>query len=406
MIDARLRRLADSPAPWTVIAAIWFALRARDAWMTPQLWGEDGPIFLVRALSDPWGSVWESYAGYIHLLPRILALSAIGVPLSWVPAVYAGLAFLVTVAAMVYAATARMPSPFWCAAPLAFAIVPQNGEVVFTITNVQWITATCLALAAAAPPPRARARRNLDMVVVGVCGMTGPFSILFLPAFVLRAWFSRGDMQAWLLLAVAAATAVVQLTVLASADPFAAYQPPAWPGMAEVVYVIIGRMLGDWFAFGPSLQVRWGIVIAAGLAIALAGPLSRSEGRQPILVLGLCGGAILAAAILKFSGDIAGLLQLAPTGYGGRYYYPPGVLLAWALWIAAWDHRRVPRYAALLALGLLVANGASHGGRIPRADLRWADQVRRYEAGEIPALRIHPEGLTISPPRSAPLLAR
>ena len=401
MVDARFRRLAGSPAFWTLVAAVWFALRVRDGWVTPHLWGEDGPIFLVPALIDPWGAIWQAYAGYIHLLPRLLALSALAVPLAWVPAVYAGLAFAVTVAAMAYAATARMPSPYWCAAPLAFALVPQNGEVVFTITNVQWITAACLALAAAVPPAQTRARRVLDLLVVVVSGLTGPFSILFLPAFALRAWVSRGQAQAWLLFAAAAATAAVQLVVLSSADPFAAYQRPVWPGAAEIVYVIVGRMLGDWFGFGPSLQVRWGLFIAAGLAIALAGPLSRSEGRQPILILGLCASAVLAAAVLKFSGDVAGLLQLAPTGYGGRYHYPPAVLLAWALWIAAWDHRPVPRYAALLALALFVVNGLTHGGRPPRADLLWADQVRRYEAGEIQALRIHPEGLTISPPRAA-----
>jgi hypothetical protein len=399
VVGDRLQRLVASPWTWTLVAALLFALKAIDVWLAPQLWGEDGPLFLVGALTDPLGSIVEPYAGYLHLLPRLLALSARVVPLAWVPAAYAGLAFLATVCVMAYVATAPMPVRHWQVSPLALAIVPHSGEVMFTITNLQWIAATCLALAAASPPAHSRARRGLDLIVVALLGLSGPFSMMFLPGFVLRAWFSRRDPQAWALLVVAATTAAVQLAFIASDAPLGLTSPD-WPGWSAVAHVIVANGFGQWFAFDQPLM-PWGIVVAVGVAVALAGPLFRSRTRQAIVTLWLCAAITLGAAILKFSTDVPTMLTLAPYGNGARYFYPPAVFIAWMLWMAAWDRARVSGCAAVLALALFVANGVWHAKGIDRPDQNWAEQVRRFEAGEITALRILPLGWTVSLPRSS-----
>jgi hypothetical protein len=43
----------------------------RPPWDT--LWAEDGTLFLPTALRDPWGGLAHQYAGYIQLVPRLIA---------------------------------------------------------------------------------------------------------------------------------------------------------------------------------------------------------------------------------------------------------------------------------------------------------------------------------------------
>ncbi|MGA2654651.1 MAG: hypothetical protein ABSF18_01560, partial [Gammaproteobacteria bacterium] len=37
------------------------------------LWAEDGQVFLTQALQMGLNSLWEPYAGYLHLYPRLFA---------------------------------------------------------------------------------------------------------------------------------------------------------------------------------------------------------------------------------------------------------------------------------------------------------------------------------------------
>ncbi|MBM3547171.1 MAG: hypothetical protein FJX54_09460 [Alphaproteobacteria bacterium] len=331
------------------------------------------------------------------MLPRLLALSALATPLSAVPLVFTGLAFLATIAAMAYVATAAMPAPRWQVVSLAFVIVPHNGEVSFTITNLQWIVAVCLAVAAASPPAGGKTRRCLDMAVVFVGGLSGPFSILFLPAFAFRAWISRESRQARWMLAAATLTATIQLAYLAFAAP-AAGPSPGIPFLSAVAHVIIGKGLGGWFAFDPRPPLPWGAAVGVLLLIVFARPLARPDAMAPILILGFCALAILGAALVKLANDPSAT-SMAVDGYGGRYFYPAGVTLALALWIAAGDPSALSRYAAVLALCLLAANAVWHTKRLPRPDLDWAGQVRRYEAREVDVLRVLPGSVILVPPR-------
>jgi hypothetical protein len=41
------------------------------AWQT--LWAEDGSVFLPRAVMHPWSSIFREYAGYLQLVPQVIA---------------------------------------------------------------------------------------------------------------------------------------------------------------------------------------------------------------------------------------------------------------------------------------------------------------------------------------------
>ncbi|MBL8936530.1 MAG: hypothetical protein JNM69_18375 [Archangium sp.] len=62
--------------PYAVFTALTATLcfRGWPRLEQPSLWAEDGLIFLYDAVSMGWASLVEPYAGYVHLLPRLLAL--------------------------------------------------------------------------------------------------------------------------------------------------------------------------------------------------------------------------------------------------------------------------------------------------------------------------------------------
>jgi hypothetical protein len=70
----RKRALSANSIWWVVIAcAVLLALRKPWALHTPQLWAEDGSIFLTQDEQMGVRAWWEPYNGYLHLLPRLIA---------------------------------------------------------------------------------------------------------------------------------------------------------------------------------------------------------------------------------------------------------------------------------------------------------------------------------------------
>ena len=99
----------------------------------PTLWAEDGPIFLAAAYRNPLHPFIEPYSGYLHTVPRLVALLASPLRLTWLPAVYALAAVAGAVAA---AGVVLSPRMRWLLRrrwqpPLAFgllAVLPAADE--------------------------------------------------------------------------------------------------------------------------------------------------------------------------------------------------------------------------------------------------------------------------------------
>ena len=89
--------------------AVLLALRKPWALHTPQLWAEDGSIFLVQNEQMGLRAWWEPYNGYLHLLPRLIAWTASRVAdVAWWPALYNGAAFLLHLGVLVRLASPRV----------------------------------------------------------------------------------------------------------------------------------------------------------------------------------------------------------------------------------------------------------------------------------------------------------
>src|ERR1035437_2093481 len=128
---------------WQIVSVLLLAagiifLRKPDRFYAPQLFAEDGVIFFAGAYEHGWHSLLMPYAGYLHSLPRVIALLADSLDPLWVPAVYNYSAIFVILAVIALIFSPRVHLPAKPILGLAVVLVPHTAEVYAHLTNMQW----------------------------------------------------------------------------------------------------------------------------------------------------------------------------------------------------------------------------------------------------------------------------
>jgi hypothetical protein len=159
---------------------------------TNTVWAEDGEIFLGAAATDgPVRAIATSYAGYYHLVPRLLSGIAALAPSSaaaWVLAVSAALC-AAAVAVLVYVASAAyLPSPvsrFLVSAVVVVVPLAQD-DVLNSIANLHWygLYAVFWVLLWA---PRSRLGRAVGPTVTLLVAASDILTVAFIPLALWRA---------------------------------------------------------------------------------------------------------------------------------------------------------------------------------------------------------------------------
>ncbi len=381
---------------WVLVAlAALMFLRKPHTLLAPQLWAEDGSIFLneqdqlgLRAFVTP-------YAGYLHTLPRIIAwLSAHLFDPAWWPAFYNGTAFViwVVVLARLFSPRFAFPGKPWLA--LAFLFVPHTGEVLFNVTNLQWLTAFVLIQQALIAPPVTRCTRVGDLLILLVVSLTGPFAIAFLPLFVWRWWRTRSRDNA-LAFGVVAAGAVLQAWFIVRTGPVYDFQGTAfqfWPNL-----VVLARRLVIWPVFGHDLALALpaaavGVLGALLLGTVIVRALRPHPDRWYRSQILAAFGLILIAGIYRTRPDTWPADNL---DFAERYFYVPRVLLAWLLiWEFDAASRAVANVARVFCLAIFVVHFGNY--KIPSPiNYHWADHCDPVRRGVPAQIAILPEGWTL-----------
>ncbi len=181
---------------WVAAAAVFVAALAFQVARIPAaehdvVWAEDGAVFLLGALQDPVGSIVAPYAGYQHLLPRLLADAVVALaPL----ASYAVVVFWASaiIAALVCAATiplARWAVP-WLPARIALGMVPVvvpliAPEIIGNLADLHTFM-LWLGVWIALSMPSSRLESWLIAVAAFAAAMTEVQLLLMLPVLLLR----------------------------------------------------------------------------------------------------------------------------------------------------------------------------------------------------------------------------
>ena len=405
MLPRRLAAWWREPrlTPWVLasLAGLLF-LRRPDALLAPQLWAEDGSVFLLGQDASGAAALLEPYMGYLHTLPRLTAwAAAVLIDVAWWPAFYNAVAFAVWLAvlARIFSPRLALPHKPWLAVGVLLAV--QTPEIFLNVTNAQWVGALLLLQQSLVARPTNARERMSDLALLLLLGLTGPFIIPLLPLFAWRWWRDRhGDNLAVLLLAAACA-AVQGACIHHAAITFEHQQAPLDPAAAVIA---LSRRLVVWPILGPVAARDLPAVVQAALGIATTAflawrALRSAEHRETRRIL-LAGGALLLAA---------GFVRMRPDTWAGddlafsdRYFFPPRAILFWLL---ALELAAVSRAAALTVRLALLGAVFVHLPvfRFPApANYRWAEHcepIRRGKPADIPIL---PEGWTLHYPGRPP----
>jgi hypothetical protein len=319
---------------WTlVLAAGSIVALLRVDWGRPlqTVWGEDGAVFLSEAESMSTQDVLlHPYAGYAHMVPRLVAEIATVLPLSWADTVFAVAAGLVTTALgiLVFQATSgHILSTLLRAAVATYFVLPPIGSEVFGVTaNIHWFllpAAFCVALWR----PRSWTAELTGAAVLLLAAVSDPFVVLVLPLLALRLLFV--GRRGWVFAIAGGLGCLIQLVVMAGA-PARAVEPAFAPFRIGAWYAargLPGALLGEGIVGegGGGLDHGW-LAVGAATTLALAllvwfslrSPWSYRV--RPFVVVCLTAALSVYALLVSGAGTVV-----------DRYAVPSAMLLVLAL---------------------------------------------------------------------------
>jgi hypothetical protein len=362
-----------------VAAAVILFIRKGDALKNPQFYAEDGKIFFLQQYTNGAAAVLTPYAGYLHLVPRLIAFAADAIlPYSAIPAAYnyASLFITLFVIASVYSPRLAIGHKLWLA--LAIVLVPEDGGVVFlTITNIQWVFAIFLIVVLLKETPEKKygsigLQCFADLIAIVLCGLTGPFAIILAPFFIWKLVRDRKWSQCLNVVAVVSA-ASIQLIFLAIEHNQLSGKVESGQMDTHTLAAIFGQKLfgtlfiGDVVPYELSPYIL-GIVfcVTVFVLLCLAFPTNR--------FVRACIGLLLlitAGCIFRHRSDA---WSLVPPASNCQYFYIPHVLLIWSLIGLLGRANRLKNAVLYGALALVISSSLTSDFRSePYVDYKWKE---------------------------------
>jgi hypothetical protein len=153
------------------------------------IWAEDRTVFLVQALASP-RHLFASYAGYLQLLPRLIAQLVSFLPLRDASAAFAisGAVIASAVALFVFHASAGHIRSVWLRGLLAAAVLllpVAPLEIADSGVNTPWYLLFALFWAALWRP-RTRGGMALAALIAFLAGASTPLALALAPLLILR----------------------------------------------------------------------------------------------------------------------------------------------------------------------------------------------------------------------------
>jgi len=370
----------------TIFLTLLFVLivgfyRKPDAFLNPQFWAEDGTIFFNHCLQFGFHSIFLSFVGYFHTIPRLIAYAASFFPYSIAPAIYnySALAAVLVVCAKLFSSRLHLKhKPLFA---IAMVLVPYSFlEGFMNITNVQFYLAPLLLILFLQDAPRSKYQLCMDFVTLVLIGLTGPFIILSLPLFIVRCVLNRTPYNYALCF-----TAIVLVIIQGH----------------EIIIMPVGRHLSgdflysidpwiDVFGFRLFGEMFLGRLISNSINIKILAILSLC---YPLLILFLTdfkkdrmylvisflyfGFSVVFAVLYKFRSIPFYLIgQYA----GQHYFYVPYLMVMWGL-ITCLDSSKIKKRIAIIMLGLMLMSSFTDFQWPALKDNNWKEYSKQIKPG-------------------------
>lgn len=366
-----------------VYSGVFLLLFARrpDALLNAQFWAEDGPVFFHAALVDGLRSFFEGYAGYIHVVPRLVALIALIFPFNLQPLVYnlaslliaAGVLTLFAAPAyryLVHSDIARI------AIVLAAAIAPFGGEVIGDITNIQWfLTIGALLLVLYRPTVASASGSVLRALLAACCAFSAPLTILWLPMALRVLSAPRHRERTTALIVIVGSVFEVGLSVVSAQSahqPFSLHVLATALAATLIFRVVVPTILGQVVAVNltalPAVALAFTGCVAVGIALL---PRTKAARFRAIAIALWIVASLLVALIGRNFVAMFGSVRHFTVFGGERYFFVGSLLLVYL--IGSGIASRIRTFNGIaLATSAVFALAAFGNFSIPRfSDDRW-----------------------------------
>ncbi|WP_155770562.1 hypothetical protein [Mycobacterium asiaticum] len=297
-------------------------MRGAQRLSNPALFAEDGAVFLAGAKNDGLWAFTEQYAGYLHLLPRIIAAAFSSFPIVMTPVLYAGAALAVHAALLTPALSARLewliPGKMRRATLFVLlCLLPPLPEALANIANLIFLGGITLLLLMLSDDPRSSAGRIFELIAVVALGLSGPLSVIFAPWFAWR-WRRTKTVHSVVVFVAVASTAVIQGSIFVLSDRQTSggdivYLPQVWVERIGVAW-IAGHvdLLHSPMRLGLTvLATAWSLVVVAVTVMVL---------KRTAVALWLLHFALLAAPVLAYG-------YMPPPSADQRHFVVPTAII-------------------------------------------------------------------------------
>jgi hypothetical protein len=387
------------------MAVLAVCSRRPDAVLNPQFWAEDGVFFYHDAYQLGMHSLFLTYGGYFHTLPRLVALLTQILPFAWAPMIMnlAGITIQVLpVNVFLSSRFSNIAFPIRLLAGFIYLGLPNSFEINANLSNVQWHLALLACLVLLAQPARTTGWRVFDGIVLSLTSLSSPMGILLVPVAAVL-WWKRRNTGSAISFAVLIPSAAIPMTTLLlhwhgrqAPHSDLSGQTIFNGGTAGANFHYLAAILGRQVFFSSLLGLNTQnslvhlrgvfavevMATAVGLAFLLYGLLHAPIELKLFILFATTVLALDLVNPLAGPPDHPQWYWLCLPGCGNRYYFLPMLaFLASLLWVTC--RKASPgavRYFAL-ALLLLLPIGIYQDWRYPAfGDFRFHEFAKKFES--------------------------
>lgn len=385
-----------------LIAFAITVLRRPDIVVNAQFWAEDGMMWFTQMYRDGFISIFRPQDGYFQTISRLAAGLALFVPLEHAPLVM-NLVFICIkslLVAMLF--TTRLDhltgnNVVRVIVAIFILITPDAHEVHGNVTSAHWFLSCIALLLLLSKDPSNMLIKILDIPIVIIAGLSGPFAIIIAPLSVIWFYLNRGysTFHNKVLTVCISITALIQATaVVATASSRSQVELGA--SLSTFLKVVSSRVFGPVF-FGSktsdniweSTALTYGVSFF-GFAILIYGFFKASNEVRIILAFGVL---MLAAAL------ISPMLTLDPSQQqwqglydaGSRYFAIPLVCVFIAFLVTVsklWGRHILTNTVITLLFICVVVSLRNDFSLRPLSDCAWKESVAEFSQGETDRVKI------------------
>ncbi len=340
---------------YSLIVVVLF-YRRPDAFYHAQFWAEEGTVFFKEAYEQGFSSLFNTCAGYYHLVPRLLAslLVLISIPLEYIPFLFCyawlGVLFLIIWYVWQRLSFNSLQKLFLS---VAVVLIPLQSEVFMNQTNMQWVMVLFPIIIFSSQDEEKNNRWfYLDIVVLTLAGLTGPNFTVLLPLFLFLLFSAKTNNRKKLLYVLSILIGVIGLLALihhGSVNRAEGHFTLLNKGFVQYVFVQYAFLFIGKLAFKiPFLVMYLGVISIVGLYIyALKQSLINYKQNKFLFICLITSLLFLGTTLIAYRNEPS---LLSPYYRGVRNFYIPALLFVWALMQFLFSHK----HATKLLIGLIV----------------------------------------------------